>query len=130
MTQQAQLLNHLSPSVQVAMLDATLNDIVSGELRNQTNELFDAWQTGNGDWLLELTERDNQHVASVMADEFRGKVYTNRNLKMTRKVERMLKGREICFVAVGTAHLLGPSGLVEQLSRKGYDVRRVDTLDR
>jgi len=130
MMEQAQLINRLSAGVQVAMLDATLQEIGSGELRNRTNELFDAWQTGNRDWLLELTQRDNQHLASVMAEEFRGKIYTKRNLNMTRKVERLLKGRETGFVAVGTAHLLGESGLVEQLARKGYLTRRVDTLER
>lgn len=43
-----------------------------------------------------------------------------------RRVERYLTDGEQAFIAIGTANLLGPYGLVARLRAQGYDVRRYD----
>ncbi len=49
-----------------------------------------------------------------------------RNRKWLPQIETMLKGKGTIFITVGTAHLLGPDGLVTQLRARGYKVTRLD----
>jgi uncharacterized protein YbaP (TraB family) len=44
---------------------------------------------------------------------------------MSEQIETMLKGGEATFVAVGTGHLLGPTGIVELLRNKGVRIRKL-----
>lgn len=49
-----------------------------------------------------------------------------RNRKWLPQIEAMLNGKGTVFITVGTAHLLGPDGLVAQLRARGIKVTRLD----
>jgi hypothetical protein len=44
---------------------------------------------------------------------------------MMEKIEAYLASGETHFIAVGSLHLIGPRGLVNLLSQKGYSVRQL-----
>jgi hypothetical protein len=48
-----------------------------------------------------------------------------RNPHMADVVERFLKGQESAFVVVGTGHMVGRTGLVKLLEKRGYRVEQV-----
>jgi uncharacterized protein YbaP (TraB family) len=127
--QQAQLLAQLPAATQRAMLTGTLARLRNRELTNRTNELMDAWATGNVDWMTELSKGDGVAITAKKPDTFTRRLYTRCNTQMAKKIGGMLKDSQTTFVAVGTMHLIGESGLVRQLGKKGYVVRRVDTRD-
>lgn len=127
--QQAQMLAKLPAATQRSMLTGTLARLRNRELTNRTNELMDAWATGNVEWMTELSKGDGVAITSKKPDTFTRRIYTRRNTQMAKKIRGMLKEGQTTFVAVGTMHLIGESGLVRQLGKKGYIVRRVDTRD-
>ena len=61
-----------------------------------------------------------------------GKIYDSlfyeRNRKMTLKIETMLQQKsamkQYYFVVVGSGHLIGEQGIVDELKKKGYNVKR------
>jgi uncharacterized protein YbaP (TraB family) len=59
------------------------------------------------------------------AAEMRERLYDARNREMADKIGVMLAGADLTFVAVGTGYLLGDTGIVELLRRKGYAIRRL-----
>ncbi|VAW52393.1 hypothetical protein MNBD_GAMMA05-728 [hydrothermal vent metagenome] len=52
------------------------------------------------------------------------RLFFERNIKMTEKIDAMLKQKGQYFVVVGAGHLIGKKGIVELLSAKGYEVKR------
>ena len=53
------------------------------------------------------------------------KLLDDRNAVMITKIEEYLKGKEQCFVVVGSGHLIGDKGIVKLLEGKNYKVERV-----
>jgi len=50
----------------------------------------------------------------------------NRNVGMAAKIEPFLKAKgSPLFVAVGSAHMVGDTGLVNLLKKKGFEVEQV-----
>jgi uncharacterized protein YbaP (TraB family) len=56
----------------------------------------------------------------------------DRNAKMAERVAARVAAApsKTLFVAVGTAHVVGPTGLVETLRKQGWTVRRLELADR
>ena len=82
----------------------------------QIDTLVQFWKTGN---IKEMEKYILEPVAEH--PEFAGildKIYTQRNLKMTAKIEDYLKTDKKYFVIVGAAHLIGEEGVVELLRKK------------
>ena len=52
-------------------------------------------------------------------------LFFRRNLRMTAKIEEMLRSQEVYFVVVGSGHLVGDKGIVKSLREKGYQVTRL-----
>lgn len=49
----------------------------------------------------------------------------NRDEKMFKKIEALLKNNDSYFVAVGASHLLGEGSIIDKLEKKGYKVTRI-----
>jgi uncharacterized protein YbaP (TraB family) len=127
--QQVRMLARLPDATQREMLTTTLAHMRNRELTNQTNEFLDAWATGNIEWMTEISKADGVQITAKKPNAFTRKIYTHLNTQMAKKIRGMLKESQTTFVAVGTMHLIGESGLVRQLGKKGYVVRQVDTRD-
>jgi len=50
---------------------------------------------------------------------------TERNAKWAKKLDERLHGAGTSFVAVGMAHLAGPGSVIDDLSKLGYTVTRI-----
>jgi uncharacterized protein YbaP (TraB family) len=74
--------------------------------------------------MLDVARRYNEKVKG--AAEFEEKFVWSRHPAMVEKIAGWLDGpRDRRFIAVGALHLVGPRGLVEELRKRGYDVRQL-----
>jgi len=53
------------------------------------------------------------------------KIVDDRNPHMADVAERFLKYNKTCLFVVGAGHLVGPTGIVELLKKRGYSVEQV-----
>jgi uncharacterized protein YbaP (TraB family) len=122
---QMALLDSFSPELQEAMLRSTVDGIRDGSLSADTHELVSAWSAGDPAQLMGQVDKEVDGLPQKAAAEMRERLYDARNHEMADKVVTMLAGTDATFVAVGTGHLLGDTGMVELLRRKGYAIRRL-----
>jgi uncharacterized protein len=79
-------------------------------------------------WLAGDEERlDRELLEPVRKPEYRelyDRLFTQRNLTMTRAIEGLLKRKGTHFVVVGAGHVIGKQGIVDLLRSKGYTIER------
>jgi uncharacterized protein YbaP (TraB family) len=122
---QLALLDGMPPDTQVAMLQSAVDGVRDGSLGRAMISMIDAWRTGDAKRLEELARRDLEQLPAPAARALRETLYEQRNRDMTARIATMLAGREVTLVAVGAAHLSGPTGIVQQLTARGFSVRRL-----
>lgn len=107
----------LTAKDQEKMLDSTLDDI--DKVGEMMTEIFKAWKSGNSAQLDELILKPlrKPEQKSVLKA-----IITDRNIKMTKKIEGFLKTESTYFVVVGSGHLIGKEGIVELLRKKKLKV--------
>ena len=86
----------------------------------ETQRLEKAWKTGD---LVTLS--DDTQGGLLRDPELRQALLTGRNQAWTNRLTAMLTKGQHPFVAVGTAHLIGPDSLPALLTARGYRVTRV-----
>jgi uncharacterized protein YbaP (TraB family) len=121
---QMKLMDGLSDLEQQQIFRGTLKALEMGLTSEQITGMVNAWQAGDPDLMLEVARRYNDLVPG--AKEFEDKFVWSRHEAMLKKIEGYLNdSRERHFIAVGSLHLAGPRGLVEQLRKRGYIVRQL-----
>ena len=119
--EQLSLLSDYSDKEQEQFLLYTLNSLSS--MGRQVEDMVRAWTTG-----------DAQSLESIMADAappdaslapVLEKLFDERNLKMTSKIEGYLNSKGTYFVIVGAGHLVGKRGIIELIKSKGYVVEQL-----
>ena len=96
-------------------------------LRDQNIELFEAWKTGDVEWIeanaeTELESADKEHKA--MMEDFYKAMHYDRNAHMASDAEELVKSGKKPFIVVGLAHYLGDKGIIALLEKDGYKVER------
>jgi uncharacterized protein YbaP (TraB family) len=119
---QIRLLNGFSEREQELFLIYTLKDLAG--FQADIEELMAAWRNGDTKAMERLATRTLFESSWELQPIFE-KLFYKRNREMTVKVEQLLKGKEIVFVVVGAAHLVGMEGIVELLRGKGYAVEQM-----
>lgn len=113
---------------QTRMLELTLDEIerVKPGGRTQTQELIDAYLSGDMAIVSNVMEEAMAGDTALMA-RFQDIAITRRNNLMTERILALRKEQPstVLFVAVGTAHYAGPTGIVAQLQKAGLKVTRV-----
>ena len=113
---------------QTRMLELTLDEIerVKPGGRTQTQELIDAYLSGDMAIVSNVMEEAMSGDRALMA-RFQDIAITRRNNHMTERILALRKEQPstVLFVAVGTAHYAGPTGIVAQLQKAGLKVTRV-----
>lgn len=87
--------------------------------------IFDAWKSGDP----QKMERTAVHVSADNPEllPFTKALLDNRNVGMAAKIEPFLKTKgSPLFIAVGSAHMVGETGLVSLLKKKGFEVEQVN----
>ena len=121
---QMKLMDGLSDIEQSQIFRGTLKAMEMGLTSEQITGMVNAWQAGDPDLMLEVARRYNDLVPG--AKEFEEKFVWSRHESMLKKIEGYLNdSRDRHFVAVGSLHLAGPRGLVEELRKRGYIVRQL-----
>jgi hypothetical protein len=126
--EQMSIFTSLTAKEEEEMLSGALDavDKAKKDKRDPIGELLDVYVEGSEDALLKAlaaemkneTELDKKISKRLLAD---------RNVTMTdRMIERMAaKPQRSFFFAVGSAHVIGPGGIVDRLRQGGYQVTRV-----
>jgi uncharacterized protein len=122
---QLALLSSFSPELQEGMLRSAVEGITSGSLSADIRDLVSAWRAGDERRLWDLVNKEVDELPPAQARELREQLYDARNREMSEKIALMLAGTDPTLVAVGVGHLLGGSGIVELLRKKGYSVRKL-----
>lgn len=119
--EQLRLLSGFSDREQEQFLIYTLETLSS--MDRQVGNMVRAWTFG-----------DAQAMESALSDALPPdpslapivqKLFDDRNLKMTSKIEGYLNSNGSYFVIVGAGHLVGTRGIVELLKNRGYVVEQL-----
>lgn len=120
--QQVGFLANLEPDVQHQMLVDAINEAAKGD--QEIDGLQNAWETGDLAAMEEAVVNDMRAQYPAVYDV----MFVQRNNAWMQVLTRELNGSGVDFVAVGTGHLLGEHGLVEQLRARGVTVERVSPV--
>ncbi len=123
MSQQMQMLERLSPELQIAMLQITVDEIANGEVAGLVAKMIGAWRSGNIEVLDAVLRVEERRLEDRLAREFHERFLTERNVNMARQIEAMLRTDEREFVAIGALHMVGDDGIIAILVDRGYQVK-------
>jgi uncharacterized protein YbaP (TraB family) len=98
-------------------LKATLTQFK--DIEKQIEDTVTAWKNGDTERMIEDVLIEPQQEYPELRDVY-NKIYTQRNIKMTKKISRYLQGNKIYFIVVGAGHLIGEQGIVNLLKKRGY----------
>ncbi len=116
--EQIRFLAALPPKVEIQMLDEAMDSVDEGLVKME--EIVAAWSTGDVDAIERLVV---QELATKEPDVYRTLI-VDRNKAWAAQLAERLKGRGVCFVAVGAGHLVGPDRLQTQLASDGLTIER------
>lgn len=126
---QMALMNSFSDDLNLLMLRSTLDG--AEHYGESLEELYTAWLNGDQTLIRScLAEADvpddawSETEAALYAD-YNKKMEADRNVEMLKKAKEYLAGDKTVFFAVGEAHMLGKSGLVDALTEAGYSVELI-----
>lgn len=97
----------------------------------KVSQWLEQWKTGDVNGFAKSyplgnsVASDDEHKEEIK--EYNTAMYDNRNIHMAEEVEKWLnqKGKHTMFVVVGAAHYIGETGVIAQLTNKGYKVTQI-----
>ena len=116
--QQLQFFDGLSEAQQVAFLMSVVDD--AGEGASALDTLAAAWSRGDDAPL----EREFVTEMKARYPELYNVLLTRRNRAWAARIEQVMAGAGVHFVAVGAGHLVGPDSLQAELARRGLRAER------
>lgn len=120
---QMRLMDSLSEAENRTLFGGTLFALETGLSGEQITSLVKAWQAGDPDNLLVIARAYNAQVKG--AEAFEEKFVWSRHDDMLKKIDGYLtQTKDRHFIAVGSLHLAGPRGLIEELRKRGYVVKQ------
>ena len=120
---QINMLNDMPPALQEAFLENAIATLEADKSADQVTGMVNAWQSGDVKLMQDVTADVTKNAR--MSTELDEVLLYNRHADMLKKIEGYLTDDKAYFVAVGSLHLVGPRGLIEQLKMKGYKVRQL-----
>lgn len=114
---QLDLLGKMDSRDQKSFLDQTLKDLDNSA--QLADKMMAAWQKGEADDLHTLLFKSFEDHPGI-----EDRLLTRRNREWIDQIENMLRDPQTTMVIVGVGHLVGPEGLVELLTQKGYAVKQ------
>jgi len=119
--QQIRYFADLSQSVQVSMLQDTLDDYARAD--TEIAALVKDWQGGDVDAIAALENSDMREKYPVLYST----LLAERNRRWAQQIAQLLQlhSHQSIFIAVGAAHLAGPDDVQAQLQKLGIPVERI-----
>ena len=119
---QTRLLRELSDAApnDESHLLSQLEDVRSTETR--MSSIVSAWKKGDLSAMESIifTPDQNEYQTRMME-----RLFFSRNRNMSQKISHLLDGRKICFVVVGSGHLVGNQSIPTLLRTMGYPVKQL-----
>lgn len=127
--EQMELLNGFSDEFNFYMIRSTVENVQIQAA--QQNVLYSAWESGNERLLEQMCVITDEQIAmgGTLAPEleiYRDKMYTRRNTVMAQAAAKYLEQGQRVFLTVGAAHMMGETGIVQQLTDMGYTVEQIE----
>ncbi len=119
---QYDMLGSFSDRLQEIMLEDYLYDGVIEDQAESLKRLYASWEDGELSGLLSEDGETQSQEDSEYYEEYVQKMLTDRNLRMVDAAESYIKRGMDVFIVVGSAHMLGDSGMVKLLRERGYTV--------
>ena len=116
--QQLALFSQMPDSLAAQFLSSTLEELA--DVDQGPEFLLKAWQTGDIPAMEKMLRDFRAHYPDAYA-----RLLANRNRAWLPRLTQWLNGDSPQLVIAGTAHWVGPDGLVGQLKAQGFDVRPV-----
>ena len=119
---QFELLSSMPDSLQIEYLQEVIDQ--REEFNQQTEELMQSWIDGDEETMYRLMNEELKGKPELA--DYYDKIFTERNIVMTDKIEKYLEGEteKKYFVVAGSGHFLGEDGIVSLLRERGYTVTR------
>jgi uncharacterized protein YbaP (TraB family) len=115
---QMDLFNDLTAPQQDMFLRQSLLEM--DQLENAVDAMVGAWNSGD------VARGERLFLASLRAyPELQDKVLDARNRRWIPQIEQLLKQDQDVLVVVGTAHLVGKSGVIDLLKDRGYKLEQM-----
>jgi uncharacterized protein len=120
---QAGLLADLTDDEGDELVGQTLDALGNGDLARLVDAMAHDWKTGDTEGLARHLREANKGQASERL--FR-RMFDDRNPAMADRIAALAAGGKPAVVVVGAGHVVGRNGLVDLLSARGFEVRRVE----
>jgi uncharacterized protein len=120
---QIKLLAGFNDEIGAKYLAATVEE--SGKSKDQMEKMVETWKKGDLAEFEKETLTKPRQKRPELAD-FHKKMIDDRNDGMVKKIEGYLKTKDVHFVVVGAAHLVGEKGIVKLLEKNGVKVEQVE----
>lgn len=125
---QIQMMTGYSDALQELLLRESMA-VTAQETNTETENLYELWCSGDEAALIaEIQEEDTSDMTEeelALYEEYENAMLTERDAEMLQVAQGYLESGEVVFYAVGLAHLLSESGLVNALREAGYTVELV-----
>ena len=110
-----------SPEIQEMFLMDTIESYSDFETTLDT--LVTTWQNGDEKGLEKIIIREMNKNPDLKP--LYDKLFRERNIEMSLKIEEFLTTDKKFFIVVGSGHLIGEDGIIEILKEKGYTIRQL-----
>jgi uncharacterized protein YbaP (TraB family) len=115
---QMDIFNELTAAQQDMFLRQSLREM--DQLEKAVDDMVGAWNSGD------VMRGERLFLDSIRAyPELKDKVLDARNRRWIPQIEQLLKQNQDVLVVVGTAHLVGKSGVIELLKDRGYRLEQM-----
>jgi uncharacterized protein len=140
---QGDMLESFSEELAEFLVNQTL-DALNNSLEGKTNSnpdglkaMLNLWREGDAENFKQFNSFEYQTMGMIeegttdqemkLLKEFYDKLFINRNKTMADYIEKLLKTESghTYFVIVGSGHYLGDSDIIELLTKKGYEIKRI-----
>ena len=115
---QLAFLSTLGDGREDALINQTLRDIE--RLPQMIASLKEAWRKGDRSGIKAIS------ITPIKKDfpKVYHQLFVQRNMDWIPKIEEMMETKEVEFILVGAAHLVGEEGLLTQLAARGYTIQQ------
>ena len=116
--EQLLLLDSLSEAEQLKMLESALKQ--GGSMATEIQAMLNAWNNGDAVTVAKMIQQSDDESPA-----FFKLMFTDRNARWVKWVDRRLEKPGTVFMAVGAGHLAGDRSVIAMLKKEGHKVTRV-----
>jgi uncharacterized protein YbaP (TraB family) len=121
---QLKLLAGMSDDLQAKFLASTIEE--SANAKERMEKVLEAWSKGDvATFDQEMIKKPREKHPEQ--SEFHVKMIDDRNAGMARKIGEYLKTKDVHFVVLGAAHMVGDKGILRLLEKGGFKVEQVES---